>query len=97
MNNEQEYYAEKIEEAVASLNQNLISINEIINKHQPTINNDRYYTDKELSNLLKVSRRTLQDYRSTGIISYILLSGKVLYKESDVFKLLNDNYCKSYQ
>ncbi len=46
---------------------------------------------------LKVSRRTLQDYRTTGKIPYIQLGGKVLYRESDIQKLLEDNYRKGWQ
>ena len=42
--------------------------------------------------LLKISRRCLQDYRDQGRISYIRLGGKILYKVSDIEKLLEDNY-----
>ena len=34
----------------------------------------------------------LQDYRDQGRISYIRLGGKILYKVSDIEKLLEDNY-----
>ena len=54
-------------------------------------------TDKQLANALKISRRTLQDYRTNGILSYYMVGGKVLYKESDVLKLLEDNYYPSYK
>ena len=37
-------------------------------------------------------RRCLQDYRDQGRISYIRLGGKILYKVSDIEKLLEDNY-----
>jgi len=50
----------------------------------------RYITDRELSDLLKISRRTLQEYRSSGIIPYYLICGKVLYKESEIQKFLED-------
>lgn len=42
--------------------------------------------------MLHVSLRTLQDWRDTGKIAYIQISGKVLYKESDINRLLNENY-----
>ncbi|KAA6319460.1 hypothetical protein EZS27_030651, partial [termite gut metagenome] len=53
---------------------------------------ERYLTDKEVSEKLKVSRRTLQDYRNEGKISYCQLGGKILYRESDIEKMLEDNY-----
>jgi len=39
----------------------------------------------------------LQEYRNNGILPYYQLGGKILYKESDVEKLLEDNYCKAFQ
>lgn len=55
-----------------------------------TFNGQRFLTDSELSDILKISRRTLQEYRSAGIIPYYMICGKVLYKESEIQKLLED-------
>ena len=48
---------------------------------------------------LRISRRTLQEYRTLGVIPYYLLQGKVLYKESDIHKMLEDAYkrCREEQ
>ena len=43
---------------------------------------------------MKVSRRTLQEYRNAMTLPYIHLGGKVLYREQDIQKLLADNYKK---
>ena len=75
----------------------LSNIEEMAGNCRPFLNGERYMTDKQLADLLKISRRTLQDYRTNGILSYYLLGGKVLYKESDVLKLLEDNYYPSYK
>lgn len=61
-------------------------------KNSPLLDGHRYLTDDELSRLLHVNRRTLQDYRNMGRISFIKLGGKVLYREEDVEKLLQENY-----
>ena len=47
----------------------------------------------------RISRRTLQEYRTLGVIPYYLLQGKVLYKESDIHKMLEDAYkrCREEQ
>lgn len=50
---------------------------------RPAFHSDYFLTDEELSKLLKVSRRTLQEYRTLGVIPYYLVQGKALYKESD--------------
>lgn len=55
-------------------------------------NGERFLTDEELSNVLRVSRRTLQEYRTSGVIPYYLVQGKALYKESDIMKILDDAY-----
>ena len=51
----------------------------------------------ELSARLKVSRRTLQDYRNEGRIPYIQLGGKILYRESDIERMLSDSYRPAYR
>jgi len=60
---------------------------------RPLLNGERYLTDKDVSALLRISRRTLQDYRRNGILSFFRLGGKILYRESDLQKLLSDS-CK---
>ena len=45
---------------------------------------EHYLTDRELSERLKISRRTLQDYRNNGILPYRQLGGKILYRKSDI-------------
>lgn len=72
-------------------------LEETFEETRPLVNAERYLTDKEVAGILKVSRRTLHDYRNQGVLSYILLGGKVLYKESDLEKTLNDNYVKAFQ
>ena len=61
----------------------------------PPLGGERYLTDKEVIGLLKVSRRTLQEYRTARKIPFILFGGKVLYRESDIEKLLAENYRKA--
>lgn len=58
--------------------------------HKASSSNEQFLTDKEVSAWLKVSRRTLQDYRNNGIVSYYQLGGKILYKESDIEKMVNE-------
>lgn len=50
------------------------------------LNNEFYLTDKELSVGLKVSRRTLQEWRYSGQISYFRIGGKMVF-ERTIFRL----------
>ena len=55
-------------------------------------NDDEYLCDKEVAYMLKVSRRTLQEYRSARMIPYYIVQGKALYKESEIRKILEDSH-----
>lgn len=79
-----------------SIDQMLDKVEVLAKKCRPTLNGDRYLTDKELSECLKISRRALQDYRSEGKIPYYQIGAKVLYKESDIEKMLKDSYRKIF-
>lgn len=75
----------------------MLSAMENIPKH--IFNGERFLTDEELSNVLRVSRRTLQEYRTFRVIPYYMVQGKALYKESDIMKILDDAYkrCREEQ
>ena len=45
--------------------------------------------------MLKVSRRTLQEYRTARTLPFIIFGGKVLYREYDLQQLLEENYRKA--
>ena len=55
-------------------------------------NDDEYLCDKEVAYMLKVSRRTLSEYRSNGTLPYYVLGGKVLYKRSENEQALKREY-----
>ena len=61
--------------------------------HKASPGNEQFLTDKEVSAWLKVSRRTLQDYRNNGMIAYY----QILYKESDIEKLVMSGYRNAYR
>ena len=61
-------------------------------KRKSSLDGESFYTDEELSQRLKISRRSLQDYRNQGRISYIKLGGKILYRSSDVERMLEEGF-----
>jgi len=73
---------EEMEEAVTGI---------LRNYHLP-LNGERYMTDREVSEALRMSRRTLQEYRTEGKISYCMVGGKVLYTQSGIEKMIAENY-----
>ena len=75
----------------------LAMLEKLLEKRQPSAYGDELLTDKEVAYMLKVSRRTLQDYRNNGIIAYYQLGGKILYKESDIERMLAANYREAFR
>lgn len=67
----------------------------LTDEYRPPLNGERYLTDKEVAERLKVSRRTLQEYRNVRLLPFIVFGGKVLYKEYDIERLLEENYRKA--
>lgn len=53
-------------------------------------NGERLYDNQDLCMMLQVSKRSLQRYRSIGILPYLMLRQKTYYKESDVQKFLSE-------
>ena len=80
---------------MGSLDRLLDNVEHLTASYRP--NGERFFTDKEVSARLKVSRRTLQDYRNEGRIAYIQLGGKILYRESDIERMLTDSYRTAYR
>ena len=54
---------------MGSLDRLLDNVEHLTANYRPTLNGERFFTDKEVSARLKVSRRTLQDYRNEGRIA----------------------------
>jgi excisionase family DNA binding protein len=81
---------ERIKSFFHSLDSLSSSLERLFSSRKPTLNGESFYTDEELSKKLKLSRRSLQDYRDEGRIPYIKLGGKILYRASDIEKLLEE-------
>ena len=58
---------------------------------------ERYLTNAEVCDLLKVSRRTLQRYRDEGRIAFSQVGATIRYKAADVERFLHDNYKPTFQ
>lgn len=80
-----------------SLDRLLDGIENFMANSRPTLGGERFLTDREVSARLKVSRRTLQDYRNNGVVSYYQVGGKILYKGPDIESMLAANYWEAFR
>lgn len=67
-------------------------IEEMLKNYRPVMNGEIYLSGEELCELLHISKRTIQQYRDDTILPYIQIGGKIIYKESDILKILEQNY-----
>ena len=67
-------------------------IKEVAQTHKPLFGGEHFLTGKEVCERLYISPRTLQDYRDKRVIPYTQFAGKILYKASDLEKILMMNY-----
>ncbi len=77
-----------VKRVLESMKEVLALYKNVIGNYRPLLDGERYLTDRKVAEILKVSRRTLQEYRNDGVLPYILLGGKVLYRESDLERVL---------
>ncbi len=53
---------------------------------------DVYIDNNEFLQLFKVSRRTAQHWRDSGIIGHTMIGSKIYYCLADVQKMMKENY-----
>lgn len=68
------------------------ALSHIQDNWRPILNNDTFLTDAEVAERLRVSRRTLHEYRDHGLIPYYAIGGKYIYSERDICNVLMANY-----
>ena len=83
---------DKKSETILSFFTELDNLLELISKalksRTPHLNGEKFLTNRDVCDMLHVSARTLQEWRKHGKIPFIRLKGKILYKQSEVFKCL---------
>lgn len=58
---------------------------------------EKWLDNQELLLLLKISKRTAQHYRDSGLISFSQVGNKIYYRLSDVEILLAKHYIKAHK
>jgi hypothetical protein len=83
-----EAWMERILERIEMLNKKIEKLNNTKNQ----LNGDTLLDNQDLCLLLKVSKRTLQRYRSSGLLPYKRIQQKTYYLESDVHKFISQEF-----
>ncbi len=77
---------------ISEIDEAIDKVRESFKDYRPLLNGDRWISDREAAEFLKVNRHTLFTYRQKGLLPYVLLCGKILYRERDLEELLQRNY-----
>jgi hypothetical protein len=83
-----EAWMERLLERMEMLDRKL----EKLNNSKSQLNGEALLDNQDLCLLLKVSNRTLQRYRSSGILPYRRIQQKVYYLESDIHKFISEEF-----
>lgn len=79
---------ELIAGTIESLRKASRKADKLMDEYKPVLHGERLMTDGELEAVLRVSPRALREYRNDGILPYIRMKGNILYRESDIEKVL---------
>lgn len=77
---------------ISEIDKAIASAKEAFKDYRPLLGGDRWISDREAAEFLKVSRKTMLVYRQKRILPYTVLNGKVLYRERDLEEVLLRNY-----
>ena len=71
-------------------------LNKVSREHLGSEVVEPIYNTDQLIDLLRVSRRTLQDWRDKGLIEFSAIRGKFYYRHGSVMKMLENHSIKPF-
>jgi len=66
-----------------------------IQKQRAAVDGEELLDNQDILQMLKVSNRSLQRYRSSGKLPYYTISGKIYYKLSDIHQFIRESFNSS--
>ena len=83
---------EEVQAYFEALERGMKYVDNVTANFRPAMNGEVYLTGEDVCRILHITTRTLQDYRAQRIIPFIALPGKTLYRQSDILRMLEENY-----
>ncbi|MFH6991859.1 helix-turn-helix domain-containing protein [Flavobacterium sp. FlaQc-48] len=63
-----------------------------LEKKRGNVDGEELLDNQDILQMLKISSRSLQRYRSSGRLPYYTISGKIYYKQSDVHQFIRESF-----
>lgn len=64
-------------------------------RNRTSVDGEELLDNQDVLQMLKISTRSLQRYRSSGRLAYYTISGKLYYKLSDVHEFIRSSFNQS--
>lgn len=80
------------QERLTNIEKRLEELTKLIAKKQENIFDKVIIDNDEFQRLFKISPGTAANWREQGLIAYIQINHKIIYKIKDINKMLDDNY-----
>lgn len=74
----------------SALDELLDTVQQALKNRTSHLNGEKFLSNRDICQMLQISSRTLQDWRDSGKIPFIQIKGKILYRQSEILKLLDD-------
>ena len=88
---------ERVKSFFKAFDRMLTGLEKMVENYRPVFNGERFLTDKDIYQRLRICRRTLQEWRYTGQLPYVQIGNKILFRESDVQALLDKHFRKAFK
>ena len=85
-------YYEPNDKTLLDIKEKLTELKALLTKNQLLNPDDLFCDNEEFLKMMKISRRTSQFWRNTGIIKFIQIGNKIYFRLKDIQELLNKNY-----
>ena len=78
------------------LERTLAEVGRLTENYRPVLGGERSLPGRDVAPLLRTSSPALQDHLDAGRMAYIQLGGKILYRESDIERMLREGYREAF-
>ena len=83
---------EPFKNSLANIEVRLEELTAIVTKRQESIFNKVIIDNDELQRLFRISPNTAENWRKQGLIAYIQIKNKIVYKIEDINLMLDKHY-----
>ncbi|KVV15017.1 helix-turn-helix domain-containing protein [Flavobacterium sp. TAB 87] len=81
-------WMERLIERFDLINENISELE----KKRGSVDGEELLDNQDILQMLKISSRSLQRYRSSGKLLYYTISGKIYYKLSDIHQFIRESF-----